>query len=454
MMNMDASNLSHERSHRRSRRLKWSALTGLFCSGAIAFISIFSAPITINYLGKDLYGIWAIITSFLTWAQLFDFGILNGLTNALSEALGRDDFIAARRYISTSFLATTLISIVGIIIWTIGSLHVSWPIFIRVDTAEQGILLGKGICIVGCFFFLTLPFLLTYRVFHASQRLYIYHVVSLASYLLTLVTLILGVHLRLAMLQLLFVTSAVPLAIQAFCWFFLSKKVIWARFSWKCVHLDALKRVACSSGPILVIQLISIITSQMIPILLTSVTTLKEVADFSILWKIYLFAFFMMGNISTAYNPGFRDAFERGEINWIKKTLKRLISFQAFLIVLGGFPLIIAGNAIIAIWIRMPLEQPLGFIGWLAYVLCVLFAVLNCTMGSILVILEKIVPQIIINLLSSIALFIGITKTMSQFGLITIFIIIGLNSLISFCYSFRSLINMLNKQGEVYNLKT
>src|SRR5690348_15172532 len=112
-MSGETSNLSYDRSKKRSIRLKWSAAVGLCSSGAIAIISIFSAPITINYLGKDLYGIWAIITSFLIWAQLFDFGILNGLTNALAEAFGRDDYKAAQSYICTTFLTTTLISIAG-----------------------------------------------------------------------------------------------------------------------------------------------------------------------------------------------------------------------------------------------------------------------------------------------------------------------------------------------------
>src|SRR5690349_24921145 len=113
--------VSHDRLKKRTRRIQWSALAGLASSGAIALISIFSAPITINYLGKDLYGIWAIITSFLTWAQLFDFGILTGLTNALSEAFGRDDYESARSYISTSFLTTTIISLFGVILWVAGS---------------------------------------------------------------------------------------------------------------------------------------------------------------------------------------------------------------------------------------------------------------------------------------------------------------------------------------------
>jgi O-antigen/teichoic acid export membrane protein len=378
------------------------------------------------------------------WAQLFDFGILNGLTNALGEAFGRDDYSSAQSYICTSFLTTAIISILGIVLWIVASLYVPWSHFIHVDTVEQGALLGKGICIIGSFFLLTLPFLLTQRILQAYQRLYIYHGVNLTSYLLTLIILIIGVHYHYSLLQLLFATNVVPFVCHVLSWCILTKKISWARFSWKHVRFGALKRLAHSSIPLLAAQVVPIITSQMIPILLVSVTNLKEVSDFGILWKIYVFIFFMMGNISNAYCPGMRDAFERGEIPWIKNALKRLLLMETGLIIAGCSPLLVAGNAIIKTWIRLPLEQPLDFYGWLIYTCCILFAVLNCTVNSVLIFLDKIVITVILTILSSIALFIGILSGVPKLGLIVIFGVIGITSLISIFYSFKVLKRMLN----------
>jgi O-antigen/teichoic acid export membrane protein len=454
VIKVNPSDLSHERSKKRTKRIKWSAFAGLASSCVIAFVSIFSAPITINYFGKDLYGIWAIISSFFMWAQLFDFGILNGLTNALSEAFGQDDYLSAQNYISTSFIATALIGCLGFVLWITGTLHFPWSHFIRVDTLEQANLLGKGICMVGCFFLCTLPFIAYQKILFARQRIYIFHAINLIVYLLTLVVLIVGVHQRFPFLPLLFVTSAVPLICHVICWCILTKKVAWARISCKHVHFSSLKRVAYSSVPLLVLQFINIITSQMIPILLTSVTTLKEVADFSILWKIYLFIVLMMGSISAAHNPGFRDAFERGEIDWIKKSVKRLAIWQTCLILIGCTPLLIAGNTIIETWIRMPLEYPLDFSRWCIFTLCILFGVFNFTLNGILTILDKIFLQVILTLLSSAVLCIGILIGVSRMGLITVFGIIGLTALISIFYSFRALKRVLQKKTAINTFGT
>ncbi len=152
----------------------------------------------------------------------------------------------------------------------------------------------------------------------------------------------------------------------------------------------------------------------------------------------------MMINISGAHNPGFRDAFERGEIAWIKKSLKRLVLVQTCLIILGCSPLLFLGNRIIETWIRMPLEQPLEISSWLVYSLCILFSVLNSSISGVLVILDKIKLQIVLVFLSSAALFFGIISSVSKMGLITVFGVIGVTALISLLYSFRALTRVLN----------
>lgn len=436
-----------ERAEKRSKRIKWSAIAGLVSSGTVACVSFFSAPITINYLGKDLYGVWVIITSFLFWAQLFDFGILNGLTNALSEALGKDDYESARSYISTAFLITLLISSLGIVVWCAVSLHIPWSQWIKVDTVQQGILLKNGICIIGCLFLATLPFLLSQKILLSAQKLYIAHAISFIAYLLTLLALLIGVHSHFTLCQLLLIINGLPLIWHAFCCCVLMRKIPWARFSLYFVKLRALKRVAQSSLPLLLIQMIQIITSQMIPILIASVTTLKDVADFGILWKMYLFISLVTANVSLAHNPGFRDAYERGEIEWIKKALKRLAFFQGGLTLLGCLPLCIAGNKVIEVWINMPLEQPLKSSSWMVFTLCALFSVLNATLHSVLLILDKMRFQILLILFSSTALLLSILFGVSRIGLIAPFVAMGAAALLCMYFSFRSLKVLLNRRA-------
>jgi O-antigen/teichoic acid export membrane protein len=292
---------------------------------------------------------------------------------------------------------------------------------------------------VGIFFLLSIPFLLVTRILHAYQRQYFAHGMHFVSYLLTLLSLIIGVHYRYDFLQLLVAIHLIPLVWQMLCWYLVARKIPWAGFARKSVRVSALKRIAQSSVPLLVLQLINVLASQIIPILLAAVTTLKEVADFTILWKIFLFIFFTMSNIASAYLPGIRDAFERGEMAWIKRAIKYLLLLQMGIIAVGCLPLLFAGNEIITVWIRMPLEKPLANGEWLLYSCCILFGVLNSTLNAILLILDKIALQIVLALVSNALVIASIAWGVSHRGLIVIFTVMALTALISLYYSFRQL---------------
>ncbi|MHA4984942.1 lipopolysaccharide biosynthesis protein [Cetobacterium somerae] len=84
---------------------------------AVGFVSI---PLLLNYLGVEKYGIWVTIMAVISWAQMSDFGIGNGLRNKITENLARNNMERIKEYISTAYLGLSFISfiicILGILI--------------------------------------------------------------------------------------------------------------------------------------------------------------------------------------------------------------------------------------------------------------------------------------------------------------------------------------------------
>lgn len=436
---------AEQRADDRLRHLRWGALCGLAVTFAIALISIFSASMTINYLGKEDYGIWAIITAFFLWVQFFDFGIMNGLTNALSEAFGRDDYFAAQKYISTAFAATLFLSLIGVVVSLCLCARLPWQNFLAIKNPQQGHLLGKGIAVIGCFFFLNLPFGLSLRILQAYQRMHIAHLWGFVSYLLGLFGVMIGISLHCTFLELLILATALPSLCPIACWFVIAKKFFWARFSWKHVQGFALKRLSSSSVFLLIYQLLNISAFQMIPLKLAAQVTLKSVADFNILWKIFQFLLLMAVTISTSSNPAMRDAFERNENAWIRKMLFQVLSFQALIVLLSCLPLLFAGNFLIETWIRMPLEQPLGKWEWLVFAGSLLLSVFNTTLSSMLNFFDKTGFQILLSFITGMCLFFGIHLGAARWGLSAIFIILLGTSCLCFILSLCQLKRFLVK---------
>lgn len=410
-----------DRIEKRERGIRWGAATSLLSSVAIALCSLFSVSMSLNYLGKELYAVWAIITAFFIWLQFFDLGLLSGLTNALTEALGRDDYDAAKSYISTSFFITALIGVLGIPLWIYFSLYAPWDLWLDLSQREHLLLVSKGICSMGVLFFATLPFLIANRILQAYQKMYILNLLVLLGYLLSFSLLCLGVYCRFSFLTLLMSVCGVPYLCAAGVWIYLIQKMPWSRISWGHVNRLAFRRICASSFPLLAYQVINLVTLQMIPIFLSSKVSLKSVADFSILWKVFQFLLIMVANLSTPYTAALREAYERGEKSWIRASIKRLLIFQVGMIALASLPLLFAGNELICLWTHMPLEEPLHYKQWLLFSLCMLFSVLNTTLSTLLNSLEKIIPQCLLSLFTSIFIWYVLQTGVARMGLMAVF---------------------------------
>ncbi|NTE05559.1 oligosaccharide flippase family protein [Agrobacterium tumefaciens] len=97
----------------RSNKVKNHILISFFLKGLSVLLSFWLVPLTLSFLGKELYGVWIVMLSIMTWLALFDIGVGNGLRNKLAESLAHKDIIEAKKNISTAY---TLISLIGIVL--------------------------------------------------------------------------------------------------------------------------------------------------------------------------------------------------------------------------------------------------------------------------------------------------------------------------------------------------
>lgn len=78
--------------------------------GLALIISMFSMPLYIKYFDNNVVlGLWYTILSLLSWVQLCDLGLGNGLRNRLTEALAVGDHEKAKKSISSTYMALTVV---------------------------------------------------------------------------------------------------------------------------------------------------------------------------------------------------------------------------------------------------------------------------------------------------------------------------------------------------------
>jgi O-antigen/teichoic acid export membrane protein len=70
--------------------------------GSVA-IGLILIPLTINYVNTVQYGIWLTISSMVSWISFFDIGMGNGMRNKLTTSVTLNDYVSARKYVSTTY---------------------------------------------------------------------------------------------------------------------------------------------------------------------------------------------------------------------------------------------------------------------------------------------------------------------------------------------------------------
>jgi O-antigen/teichoic acid export membrane protein len=100
------------RSYERYRRALLTAASSGASRGVSLLTMLISVPRTVRYRGTERVALWATITSSLALLVFADFGIGNGLVNAISQSDGAEDREAAISYVSTSFFLLLGIAVI------------------------------------------------------------------------------------------------------------------------------------------------------------------------------------------------------------------------------------------------------------------------------------------------------------------------------------------------------
>ncbi len=140
------------RSIERYRRVVLTTLSACLAKVIVALTLLVSVPLTLSYLGPERYGLWMTVGSVVAILSFSDFGIGNGLVNAVSEANGKDDRELARRYVSSAFFMLSGVSLLLLVIFGIVYPWVPWYRLFNVHSAIAIAESGPAMAVFfGCF---------------------------------------------------------------------------------------------------------------------------------------------------------------------------------------------------------------------------------------------------------------------------------------------------------------
>lgn len=97
---------AQETPRRALPRLFGRSVASNYASSVVSLaLALFVTPVLVRGLGKDAYGTWSLVTSSVLYYSLLQFGLARAAVKFVAESRATDDLDAARRTVSTSFLA-------------------------------------------------------------------------------------------------------------------------------------------------------------------------------------------------------------------------------------------------------------------------------------------------------------------------------------------------------------
>ncbi len=382
------------RSQERYRLIALSSSSSFFSKIIISLSGLISVPLTINYLGKEQFGLWMVISSLVVWLQLTDFGIGNGLVNALSESNGRNDKESACSYFTTAFYSITAITFMLFAPVVMAAFYIPWDSVLNLDSAS--LLYDAKLCfiIVAIFFFINMPLSLANKALGAYQKGYLVNITQVVSSLSSLLFLIIAMSMGLNLPWLVGFVSAGAAFGNALSWIFLHREIPWLKLQLKKSSWEALRRVARSSVPLFLFQIAALLLNQTANIILAQFGGLNMVADYNILLKIYMVIYSVGISFSSPFYPAIREAFEKNDKRWVSNAIKRVTAIRLAILILPTIPLIFIGDQMIAFWIRQPLSADFGPWGWLFFLICMILSGVCATWSEVLIVLDHIFVQL------------------------------------------------------------
>lgn len=351
----------------RTIRAKKNIIFSIGIKGIDSLVYLLLVPVTLGYLNQYEYGIWLTLNSILMWINSFDIGLGNGLRNKLAIALANNNQSLARIYVSTTFFM--LIAIMGglVIVGTIAAPFIDWYEILN-TTSINVPRLAEIVYISFTIFCLNFIFKFVGNVYLALQLPAINNLMVTMGHLLSLI--IIFILTKTTDGSLLWVAvsySASPLIVYLIAYPLTFFRVYpYLAPSYKLFKTQYLKQLFNIGIQFFLLQLSGLILFALSNLLISHMFGPETVTPYNIAYRYFSIILMAMGIIISPMWSATTEAYEKGDIIWIKRSMTSIHKILSIAIVILLI-MVILSNWVYRIWVGTEVEIP--------YLLSILMAI-------------------------------------------------------------------------------
>lgn len=357
------------RSKERHRRIVLTIVSSIFARIVMVGSTLISVRLTYNYLGAERYGLWMTISSIVALLGFADFGMGNGLLNAISEANGREDRGKAARAVSSAFFMligiAMLISVLFILVYPM----ISWKKVFNVESLDAAQEAGPAMVVFFACFLINLPLGIVQRIQTGYQEGFQNNLWFVAGSLLGLAGVLLAIEAKAGLPFLVLAMTGGPVAATAanglhlFGW-----KRPWLRPLWTRMSGSESKILLRTGILFFILQLSYSLIFASDNVVAAQILGPIAVSKYSIVQRMFSVALLAINIVLLPLWPAYGEAITRRDISWVRKTLVH--SLQLCLVIAGisSSVFVVFGPQVIRYWVGSVISPSLpllmGFWVW------------------------------------------------------------------------------------------
>ena len=370
----------------RHRRLVLTTLSNFASKFVMIFTSMISISLTANYLGRERFGMWSLLSSFAAMLVFSDLGIGNGLLTLLSKANGEDDRENAAKYVSSAFFILLFIACIIGLVFSLVYPHVSWA---RIFNVSSDLAVAESGPVISVFFFcflLNMPLGIVQRIQMGYQEGFVNNFWLVIGNVGAFFSILILIFLKAGLPYLAFAFVGIPVLAQfvnGFVLFYRQRG--WLIPKWSLFSFSSAKTIMQLGLLFFILQIATAIGFQSDQIVIAQYLGADMVAEYSIPNKLFSIGVTLLILVLSPLWPAYGEALARQDFNWSESMLKKSLIYSISFGSIFGILLLFISRSLLKIWVGEFVSPSWvllgGFACWL--ILRSILAPLNIFMNGI-----------------------------------------------------------------------
>ena len=361
----------------RDRNVLLNMLFSFSYKGLSVLLALAVVPLSINYLDTERYGVWITLSSILSWINLMDIGLGNGLRNKLVKALTDNNDAYGRTLISTTY--ALVVGIVVLVAVAVGFIlpQLDFQSVFNIRTISQAELTASVTVsfISFCLLFAMKP--LT-AVIMATQRASFDNLILLIGNGLGIIGVVCLNYVRSghgSLLELVTVFSLAPPTAYLFGSIYLYRRLPKLAPSIRYVELSEVKNLVGKSAQFFAIQIASAIVFTSNSVIMSQLFGNEAVTKYNVAFRYFGIVMIVQTIILTPIWSAVTEAYLKQDFVWIRSVMTRLVN-NSLLLCLILVLQVVAAPLVFRYWLgsQLTIDYPL--------LLSVAFCMALTTFGS------------------------------------------------------------------------